>query len=130
MKPVFQNVLHDPPKSYGNCYQAALSSLMELPMDIIPHFAAMSDDEWSSWQGKLRHWFENFGFKYMGTGRPETHDLASFEGVDGYVIVGGLSPRGNWNHAVIYHKGVLVHDPHPSQAGILSITDWDLITRL
>jgi hypothetical protein len=35
-----------------------------------------------------------------------------------YLIASGKSPRG-FSHAVIWKNGVMVHDPHPSQDGLV-----------
>lgn len=30
----------------------------------------------------------------------------------------GKSPRGDWDHCVVYQNGDMVHDPHPDKTGI------------
>lgn len=43
----------------------------------------------------------------------------------GWSIVSGRSPRpGGQLHACVAFNGVVVHDPHPSRAGILDVLDF------
>lgn len=43
----------------------------------------------------------------------------------GLWIASGPSPRGDWLHCVIaYGDGRLLHDPHPSNAGVPEIVEW------
>lgn len=45
MTPVDQTILHDPQTgAIGNCMQAAIASLLDLPLDAVPHFAALSEE--------------------------------------------------------------------------------------
>ena len=42
--------------------------------------------------------------------------------IPGYFLVCGESPRGVL-HQVVYHGDKMVHDPHPSNAGITTVKD-------
>ena len=42
--------------------------------------------------------------------------------VPGYFLVCGESPRGVL-HEVVYLDGKMIHDPHPSNAGITTVKD-------
>lgn len=35
-----------------------------------------------------------------------------------YSIASGKSPRGDFDHSVLYFGGKMIHDPHPSDAGL------------
>ena len=48
---------------------------------------------------------------------------------DAYVIVAGMGPRGR-QHATIWRDGQLVHDPHPSGTGLVSVEYVDLLYPL
>lgn len=97
----------------GNCLQACVASLLELPLDDVPHFVSYPMEEW---------WFvvERF-FADRGLGicwqplNPEHGGWAPL-GVD--VMVTGKSPRGEFNHVVLYRDWQLSHDPHPSGDGL------------
>jgi hypothetical protein len=47
----------------------------------------------------------------------------------GYYIASGPCERGS-RHACVYRDGGLVHDPHPSRAGLLSADTWTLFAPL
>lgn len=48
------------------------------------------------------------------------HDKWIFENPDRPYIASGISPR-NVGHVVIYKNGKMIHDPHPSNAGLIKI---------
>jgi hypothetical protein len=51
-----------------------------------------------------------------------------FPDTDEFVIVAGVSPRSpDIRHGVIYQRGKMVHDPHPSRAGLVNIQDFFVI---
>lgn len=96
----------------GDCVRACLASLLEVPLKYVPH--VIEHPEW--WT----------------CARLAVRDLTDGEkdliGVDDRnqvivpmpVIASGPSPRGDWLHAVIVDSatGKLLHDPHPSRAGL------------
>lgn len=97
----------------GNCQQAAVASILGLPLDAVPNFI-----EATAGQGSAAFWraidtfFEARGYMLweMGNRMPDCLYMAS-----------GPSPRGV-SHAVVMRGGRLVHDPHPSRAGLLEVT--------
>lgn len=101
----------------GNCFEACLASIFEIDLVGVPMF---HDKDWFP---RFYEWLVSKGFEYHGTIKPSNVSMYS-KGVDGYFIVAGESPRGKHirgGHAVVYKNGVLVHDPHPSGAGVASI---------
>jgi hypothetical protein len=136
MKPVMQTKFTDPEQTvHGNCQAACVASLLDLPLSAVPAFEDMGDE----WFGVLYEFLRKHGYDYAGTKYTgPSHNqfwweflLESSPGIDGYFIVGGKSPRA-WvtrGHAVIYKDGVLVHDPHPSGAGLLVVEDVMMIER-
>jgi RNase P/RNase MRP subunit p29 len=91
----------------GDCFNACVASLLELPLAEVPHFCS-HDDWWSYFNG----WLEARGlyainFQLTNNWRPE-----------GLYILNGRSPRGTYNHSVVALRDRVVHDPHPSRAGI------------
>lgn len=103
------------PGRQGNCLQAAIASLLGLPLDDVPHFAESTGD-----------WVE---------------DMVAFAGVHGFNIVwrGNIGPApkcglafgptvrsADITHAVAIVDGE-IWDPHPSRAGLTSVStyvDW------
>lgn len=105
MRPVDQTMFgHTPPHDAGNCLQACIASLLELPLDDVPHFVADGDGWWSA----LLDWLRCRGFWVAETVDPSP----------GLGFAGGKSPRGDWGHAVVTDGPDIAHDPHPSRAGL------------
>lgn len=97
-----------PGEQRGNCLQAAVASLFELALDDVPHFVA-EDDWWGCFEGWLAR--RNLLPVWISEG----HQIPW--GID--YLATGTSPRGAFKHVVIERNGELVHDPHPSGAGLL-----------
>ncbi len=93
----------------GNCLQACVASVLDLPLDAVPHFSAFL---W--WPEALRLWAKGEGWEVKG----ETTSTVP----DRLCIVGGVSPRG-FAHVVVGQHGRVVWDPHPSRAGLTTIRD-------
>lgn len=113
MIPVTQDIFYDDPQGRkGNCFQAAIASIVEKPLNEVPHFAAIEDDTW--WDQTCEFLEEN-GYKLFDCSPEELPHVK-----DNFVLVVGKSPRGV-NHSVIYKNGKLAHDPHPSRLGITDV---------
>jgi hypothetical protein len=95
----------------GNCVQASVASILELPLSDVPHFLAIADAP-NQWELAMMDWMEERGVGYI---RREGEWI-----FDGYYLASGPSPRGV-SHMVVYHDGKLAHDPHPSRAGIIEV---------
>lgn len=121
----------------GDCMRACLASLLELPMEEVPHLRAIQMDT-GTWFGAFTTFLKKHGYEFQGTFyfnpyRPDGQwsELAKRSlGVDGFFMAGGPSPRGAvGGHAVIIDSlGQIVHDPHPSRAGC-EIKDVYMIER-
>lgn len=116
MKPVKQTKLYaaDGPHA-GNCLAACIASLFDLPLWMVPQFDEMFVR--GDWRERMQAW----SIKVMGAKLAYTDDHAP-EKMPEFYIASGPSPRGV-HHSVIYSKGALVHDPHPSGDGIRGV-DW------
>ncbi len=114
MKPIDQTKFRVPE---GNCFSACVASLLHLPIEDVPTFCAEGD----KWFEVFQQWLRPLGLyafmlKHCEEWRP-----------DGYYILGGKSPRGDFFHAVIARDGEIVHDPHPSRTGLVDRQDYTLI---
>jgi hypothetical protein len=71
------------------------------------------------------------GYKFNGFWYYPPPDWAKkFNGVDGFAIIGGPSPRPYVNsHAVLYKDGKPFWDPHPDDTFTLGIKRIYLITK-
>lgn len=115
MTPVDQSKLYRPDAPHrGNCYAAALASLLDIPLWMVPAFEDMRD----TWETRTQEWLGRcFGLCMVRTWPDDNPALPEF------YMASGLSPRGV-RHSVIYSNGTLVHDPHPSRAGIAEV-EWN-----
>ena len=99
----------------GNCYAAAIASLLEIPITEVPNVETLFHIEGQLWLDVMLKFLESKGYKLQTKSVTE----------DGYYyIASGDSPRGV-KHSVIYFNGKMVHDPHPTREGLLSIDYYE-----
>jgi len=105
----------------GNCLSACIASILQLGIEEVPYF--MSDDiNGREWITKLATWLVQFGlYPVVVTGGMFTK--LGFAGVH---ILQGPTVRGG-THAVVGVGNTVIHDPHPSRAGLLSISERTLL---
>lgn len=122
MTPVDQDQFCDPDlpseEQRGNCLQAVIASLLDLPLDEVPHFVKEHVDSGGQlhWWDQMWKWLAARGWAIHAAGL-DTHRTEN-------LMASGPSPRGNGiHHVVIYRDGEMVHDPHPDRSGILSVED-------
>lgn len=101
-------------KLKGNCLQTCFASIFELPLEEVPHFASFG----SEWGEKLFEWCDAWGIWPIWVNKSQE----KFKSVTGYTIGCGPGPRG-FQHAIVCMDGKMIHDPHPSRAGLIEITD-------
>lgn len=110
-----QTIFGDPD---GNCFAACVASILEIDLD--PSMPLMDDN----WLHNWKRWLDDRGYivYWWMVGKGDIPDH--------YAILGGKSPRGEYNHAVVTLYGNIVHDPHPSNEGVLEpLGDWFVIAR-
>ena len=114
-----QTKLHDPENNInGNCMAACFASLLELEIEEIPKFEDMDDDKW--WPAVLK-WLDNKNIYLLRL--KEFYPPIKF-------IASGKSPRGNFDHVVIYNGEEMIHHPHPDNTGILNVNEiWILVDK-
>lgn len=118
MKPVFQTL--PAPEGKGNCLQACIASILELPLETVPHFALWYDEP--DWHEKLNKWLIGTAGIYEVTVAAGSMYL---ETIHGYALLNGLSERGVM-HSVVIKDGVIVHDPYPNGNGIVTPESYGL----
>lgn len=107
-------------ESEGNCLAACVASLIGRPLDEVTE--AIGNGKGGEyvngvWTGG-KHWFDRLTDVLNGWGYSISYDTAEIP--QGYSIASGESPRGLY-HATVAHNGEIIHDPHPSRAGLLAI---------
>ena len=104
----------------GNCLQAAVASVLELPLDDVPDFVN-APDGMRTWPLALEAWLTERGLLGMPVaphgdlGTALAH-MAEFYPDEPYVLAGREGVDGG--HAVVGHGGAIVHDPSPCKPGL------------
>lgn len=123
MRTVDQTILASDPKRQGNCVSACAATHLGIPLETVPHFVEV--DRGATVDGSAGSdgwWWLLVGFM-AGHGLWPVQLDAVTDGEPGEVLwVAGPSARGVL-HQVLYRDGVLWHDPHPSRAGVLKVTE-------
>jgi hypothetical protein len=93
----------------GNCFQACIASILEVPLDDVPECLGGRYDQ------RLLDWLHSKGLGLV---------LKPTAGgwLTGYCILTAKSPRTEGNHAVVIKDGEVVHDPHPERD--MGIGEW------
>lgn len=123
MRPVDQTILG----RGGDCFSACLASILEIPLDEVPH--VMIEDDYEGALSEFLRLFDLWSLKM---------DVAVCRGIElapvGYHVISGPSPRQvdgkeeMW-HAVVGYNGEMVHDPHPSRTGLREEVIWRVFVR-
>lgn len=112
----------------GNCLAACIASVLELPLEDVPNFAALSQEEWFT---ALQTWLRDRGLGIIVWSTAGQMPYLDPDGADA-LLAQGKSPRGDWRHTVVVDAaGELLHDPHPSRDGVEGISEvWLIYGRL
>lgn len=116
MSPVDQIILHDPDNGqYGDCMRACVASLLDLPPLAVPHFFEGGCDN-AEFDRRVADFLELHGlieFQLPADAAQHAHYTRNC-----HHLIYGYTERGTY-HAVVGLNGQVVHDPHPSKAGII-----------
>lgn len=97
----------------GNCLQAAVASLFDLPLDEVPHFALFDQ-----WHQALNLWLGGaYGLIAVRS------DARKRPGR--YLLVGQSPRHAEWTHVVVAQNGRIAWDPHPDRSGLVD-QQWTL----
>lgn len=111
MHHVFQTNIHNE-STKGNCMRASLASIFEIKIDDMPKFEEM---EKSAWKNSFKAWLRTFNLQLIESRSEPEHD-------EFYIAIGNTS-RGVL-HCIVAKSGLDIHDPHPSQEGLLSVSKY------
>lgn len=104
----------------GDCMRASVASILGLPLEAVPHFV-----QYRRPADAHLWWWALIGFCHV-TGWEVGYVE---EPPRGWALASGLSPRGH-EHVVVAFAGEVVHDPHPSRAGIVEVKEWFSFERV
>lgn len=97
---------------YDNCVQASVASILELPINHVPHFLRITTER--EWELHLRRFTKKHGFDLWRLG-------PDYQGEGFYLVTGFTDRKPGVAHMVVYENGLLSHDPHPSKSGLVSV---------
>ena len=123
MKPVDQTKFVEQ-HGDGNCFAACVASILERPIEEMPVFTQ------PDWFWRWQDWLAERGLYMMEINHPMEKCCVGLNRPSGIHIMNGKSTRGDWEHAVVAFNGKLLHDPHPSRAGIKEVTSWTILIPL
>jgi hypothetical protein len=114
MKPVFQQHPTATAEALGDCVRACVASILELPIDQVPHFGQQRSTAPGEalWSQALRQWLRPRGMAIMVAEvlAPDGHFAA--EGMQFHHIRIGEHRSGS-QHAAVFYGDQLAHDPLP-----------------
>lgn len=107
-------VKHNPPDSYGDCFRAAVASLLDVPqIEQVPHFFHDGCDG-SVGMSRLKDWLKTQGLApfFMFFSEPTLQDVLHIMEVLNpgirYILTGATQSE---DHSVLYAGDQLIHDP-------------------
>lgn len=126
MRPVMQTRFGGPSapvEEQGNCFAACLASLLGLPLAEVEGYQSGLDTTEAveaRWWGQLQGWLKARGLiaLQLAFANGETPEQFTYGRPELRYIANGKSPRGEWDHSVVFCDGELEHDPHPSGSGL------------
>lgn len=122
MIPLKQRNRHRPDEGiYGDCHRAAIASILELPLDDVPHFLEDNCDS-VEFAKREREFLVSRGIVPISIAfdcdLPSVFMTLRYLNPTIYYILGGESRTGV-NHSVVCRGGEVVHDPSLNNAGIV-----------
>lgn len=112
----------------GNCMEACIASLLEVPLSDVPDLGDKKDSDWEWCQIVLTNWLVTQGFWWVdfSIGDEKYADFFKKHRIpdNAWVVLCGDNPDGI-AHAVVGQKIsgelLMIHDPNPSRRGIVKI---------
>lgn len=109
-------------RAAGDCLRAAVASVLGADLDDVPHFVQYVEHPAGTdshlWYWALVGFCAAHGWEVSYT----------TEQPEGWALADGMSPRGHM-HVVVAYDGKVIHDPHPSGAGLVSTDGWFTFQR-
>lgn len=123
MKALKQRNRHRPNDGiFGDCHRAAVASILELPLDGVPHFGEGGPDG-DEFSRREREFLALRGLvpiyiPYPGESLEQVFRCIKSLNPDIYYLLGGVSKTGV-NHTVVARNDEIVHDPSLNDSGII-----------
>ena len=104
----------------GNCFNTCIASILETEIEEIP--SKIESEDWWSYIDRLNVFLkDNYYVFLLYAEYPDWAEYIADNYEDSIYIACGKAKRG-FEHAVIYKGNSMIHDPHPDNSGIESIS--------
>ena len=135
MTPHTQSILHNHDwkqgDQVGDCFRTSIACILDLPIDSVPHFVQEQCDGGRSWRDSLLAWLEPQGLSVVeldiaNVGKEAYGEAWLWIVAGGHCVISGISPRSpdkKGLHSVVGLNGEVIHDPHPTRAGLVGVPD-------
>ena len=156
MIPVKQTRLHSSNQK-GNCYPAVIASILKMECEDVFQIQEHYDNP--KWISLLDNWLLGKGWeieesddfkcfhpnlwydRYIEIDNEisNPNNLTKYQWREKmkrdlknkfYFVTGGSPRNSNINHIVIYQNGIMVHDPHPDNTGILTEELFSILVKI
>lgn len=108
----------------GNCWSTCIAMLLGMDTKLVPNFCGQFRDDDGLWYRKANEWLADRGVALMTFNTDPVKWGPAY--ADAVCIASGPAARGH-NHSVLWQSGKLLHDPHPSDAGLIEAVDFDIV---
>ena len=132
MKPQTQEFpMHEPQNGViGDCFRAALASLLGLGIRQVPHLAKEYFGDEQGYDQALNQFLGKRGLMLLlfpyGQLSKLLQEQAQSTGADCYHLIFGIDHDGD-GHACVGLNGLMIHDPHPLQRGFANPpSEWQI----
>jgi len=115
MKSIFQTWLggiEAPTDGHGNCFQACVASVLEIPIEGAFNHGVFSDEKWF---GEFNTWLKQYKLACIFIECSEEKPLHS-PPIYG-IHIAEMIPKSGTRHAVVIDGDKVVHDPYPNSKG-------------
>lgn len=119
---VYQDIFFSPADNKaesGNCFEACIASLIEIPLKVVPEFCNIPKGP--EWLALFRQLLNSQGYEL---------DIFGEKCPNGFSIATGFIKDSKIEHSCIYYNGNLFHDPFPNGNGIENIQFYISIRKL
>jgi len=100
--------------------------MLNIPLNAVPDTLRTETDADKRWE-IYQKFLAGFNLRPISLRVPEDHLSAYWDALGPAIVhIAGPSPRGHWNHGVIYRNGALWHDPHPERKGVINVAELEL----
>lgn len=116
MIPVYQTKFggsDDPIEEQGNCFQAALASVLEIPLE--EAFDPIRESTEDRWYFDFIKWLEKYNLSiiYIQSSPDKPVPVTTYEGYHIAFTKSVSLPNPSDGHCVVMKDGEFVHDPNP-----------------